>query len=100
MHTLTSDERDFIERGGAIWCVSEVSPAVWKIVKLSWETEDVMDMTTSSEESAVQWLYVLADLALPGERMTIHHKVKRSFGDSRFLGTAAGAKTGLRDPSS
>ena len=49
---LTTRERDFIERGGVLWCVRQ-NDQVWQIVKLTWENEEYLDIQALTREQAL-----------------------------------------------
>jgi hypothetical protein len=84
MTHLTHDERDFIERGGALWCMRMLAPEKWQIYKLTWEHEELQAVPPTSQDQAALWVFVLAGLSTPRDKVAIHHEVKRPFGDERF----------------
>ncbi len=77
MTHLTHDERDFVECGGALWCMRMLAPDKWQVYKLAWENEEVQAVPPTSEDQAALWIFLLAGLATPQEKIAIHHAVKR-----------------------
>lgn len=84
MVELTTPERDFLECDGAIWCIENHAEKCWSIYKVTWEYVDTLNLVGTSEEVATQWAYLLADLALPTERIALHHLIKRRYGDEKY----------------
>jgi len=84
MLNLTKGERDFIETGGLIWCIKMNSERDWNIYKVTWEYIDALDFSVTTEEAATHWAYLLADLSLPEERVTLHNSIKRRYGDEKY----------------
>ncbi|HEU4775273.1 MAG TPA: hypothetical protein VFS95_00525, partial [Telluria sp.] len=84
MLNLTKGERDFIEAGGLIWCIKMNSERDWNIYKVTWEYIDALNFSVTTEEAATHWAYLLADLSLPEERVTLHNSIKRRYGDKKY----------------
>lgn len=61
---VNKEERDFLESGGALWCVREL-PAGWQAVMLRWESEEPVYGLLPSEWHAVRLVYLLHDLSTP-----------------------------------
>jgi len=84
MLNLTQGEREFIEAGGIIWCIKTNSERKWDIYKVTWEYVDSLNFSAASEETATHWAYLLADLSSPEESVTLHHAIKRRYGDRKY----------------
>lgn len=81
MVQLTTRERDFIERGGALWCVRQ-NEEIWQIVKLTWENEEYLDIQALTRAQAHRWLFLLADLHAVSGPIAVHHAIGREPGRS------------------
>lgn len=77
--SVNKEERDFLEKGGALWCVREL-PAAWQVVMLTWEAEETVDGPLPSEWHAVRLVYLLHDLSTPQTGFRIHHAIARPEG--------------------
>lgn len=84
MTQLTHDERDFIERGGTLWCMRMVAQDKWQIYKITWENEEILPVPPTSEFQAALWTCMLAGLAESHGKVALHHAVKRPMGETRF----------------
>ena len=84
MLNLTQGEREFIKAGGIIWCIKTNSEKKWDIYKVTWEYVDSLNFSAASEETATHWAYLLADLSAPEEVVTLHHAIKRRYGDRKY----------------
>jgi hypothetical protein len=73
---LTPKERDFIERGGALWCVRQ-NNHIWQIVKVTWENEEFLDLRALTREQAHRWLFLLVDLHITDGPIAVHHAIAR-----------------------
>lgn len=80
MAALTTVERNFLEQGGAIWCMRAVQPGGWEIYKQTWEGQEVFDVRPKTRHQAEQWIFLLADLSGPATRVAVHHAVPRPIG--------------------
>jgi hypothetical protein len=80
MTAMTNIERNFLEQGGAIWCMRAVQPSGWEIYKQTWEGEEVFDVRPQTRHQAEQWIFLLADLSGPAARVAVHHTVPRPIG--------------------
>lgn len=84
MINLTRSERDFLEKGGAIWGIRMNAKKAWEIYRIAWEYMDTLSFSVSTEAAAIHWAYLLADLSLPRESVTLHHTIKRRYGDDQY----------------
>lgn len=77
MTRLTQRERDFVEQGGALWCIRQ-REAQWEIYKLYWEIEEVFSARQPSIERAASWVFLLADMSCLESPVAVHHEVPRN----------------------
>ncbi len=77
--TLTDNERNFLDEGGALWTVRRAAGG-WKVVKLSTVAETALTQVQESEYQAVRLAFLLTDLAPPGARVATHHAIARPIG--------------------
>lgn len=84
MSNFSDGEREFLEHGGVIWCVQSDVPGTWHVVKQYWEGVEILEHVASTADDAIRWLYLLADLANPDDKMAIHHAIPRGCGDERY----------------
>ena len=77
MTKLTQKERDFVEQGGALWCIRQCNTQ-WEIYKLYWEIEEVFSARQPSIERATSWVFLLADMSSQESPVAVHHDVPRS----------------------
>lgn len=84
MNELTLAERNFLEIGGAIWCLRSVESERWEIYKQMWDSEKVFSVTSATREQAIRWIFVLVDLTLPDEKIAIHHDIACSIIETEF----------------
>lgn len=74
---LTETERDFLDEGGALWCVLRAGGG-WRVLKLSSDTETVLSDVQESEYQAVRLAFLLTDLS--PRRVRVHHSISRPIG--------------------
>ena len=77
--SLTQNERDFLEEGGALWCIRPAG-AGWKVLKLSMDAETVLPEIQENESAAIRLAFLLTDLAPPTVRVATHHSITRPLG--------------------
>jgi hypothetical protein len=81
MHTvsLTDIERDFLDDGGALWCIRRAGGG-WKVLKLSSDAETVLPDVQESEYQAVRLALLLTDLSPRSVKVATHHAIARPVG--------------------
>jgi hypothetical protein len=77
--TLTEIEREFLDEGGALWCI-EPAGSGWKVVKLSSDAETILPEVQESEYQAVRLAYLLTDLSPRSVKVATHHALARPVG--------------------
>jgi hypothetical protein len=85
MLVMTIVERNFLENGGALWCMRAISPTGWEIFKQTWEGEEVFEVQPQTRHQAEQWIFLLAVLSGPSGRVAVHHEVPRPIGQPPTL---------------
>lgn len=76
---LTEIERDFLDDGGALWCIRRAAGG-WRVLKLSSQAETVLPDVQESEYQAVRLAYLLTDLSPRNAKVTTHHAIARPIG--------------------
>ena len=78
MEDLSESELEFLQSGGALWCMRELNGSRWEIYKILKSGEDIFDVFPESKKRAQAWLFILAELSNSCAAVNVHHSVPRS----------------------
>lgn len=73
---VSKEERDFLETGGTLWCIREYKHGC-QVVRLTWESEELVYRIQPTRWDAVRLVYLLHDLSSPKDGYRIHHAIPR-----------------------